>query len=167
MTQDIDVYNKIKDRLDVLKRYNVKCFFGDTIPVSACSYADYFSLKLQKHLIGNPACKFSDDASECIFDGNTITYSVIQMAVYMGFTEIYLLGCDSDFSGKTKHIISYEENKDDVAVKGTENFAAVSGIAYMTAKEFGDSHGIKIINSTNGGKLEVFPRKNLDEVLGI
>ena len=37
--------------------------------------------------------------------------------------------------------------------------------SYKTAKEYADSHGIKIYNATRGGKLEVYERVNLDEVL--
>ena len=36
--------------------------------------------------------------------------------------------------------------------------------AFEVAKQYADSHEIKIYNDTRGGKLEVFERKNLDEV---
>ena len=37
---------------------------------------------------------------------------------------------------------------------------------YICAKRFCDEHGIKIYNATRGGKLEVFPRVDFDEVFG-
>ncbi len=35
----------------------------------------------------------------------------------------------------------------------------------MAAKNYADSHGIKILNATRGGKLEVFERVNFDEIV--
>ena len=41
---------------------------------------------------------FSIDCSDKVYIGYTVTYIMIQMAAYMGFKEIYLLGMDHDFS---------------------------------------------------------------------
>ena len=51
--------------------------------------------------------KFSDNAYDCVYDGGTVTYSMMQIAAYMGFKEIYLLGCDCDYSGEKKHFKDY------------------------------------------------------------
>lgn len=102
--------------------------------------------------------KFSDDAYVCVFDGYTVTYSAIQLAVYMGFKEIYLLGCDCDYSGDKQHFADY-------GIKVTSNPENRMLTAYKFAKEYADTHGLKIYNATRGGKLEVFERVNLDEVL--
>jgi hypothetical protein len=37
--------------------------------------------------------------------------------------------------------------------------------AYISARKYADSHGIKIYNVTRGGKLEWFERKTLEESL--
>jgi len=47
--------------------------------------------------------RFSFDCAEEVFDGSTIAYSVLQLATYMGFKEIYLLGADCDYSGAVSH----------------------------------------------------------------
>ena len=49
--------------------------------------------------------------------------------------------------------------------KGVEFFKQKSDIAYTCAKEFSEVHGVHIYNCTRGGMLEVFERKDLDEVL--
>lgn len=41
---------------------------------------------------------FSDDIAQEISEGFTVTYAEIQMAAYMGFKEIYLLGVDFNYS---------------------------------------------------------------------
>ena len=37
--------------------------------------------------------------------------------------------------------------------------------AYYRAKEFADKNNVKIFNATRGGKLEVFERVNLDDIV--
>lgn len=111
--------------------------------------------------------KFSDDCFSRVYDGYTITYSCIELAVYMGFTEIYLLGVDCNFTGKNDHAFGYTvtgsslyemTNKNDILRIRMIN-------SYTAAKKYADSHGIKIFNATRGGKLEVFPRISLEEAL--
>ena len=41
--------------------------------------------------------RFSADISERVFDGQTITYMNLQMAYYMGFSEVYLIGVDFSY----------------------------------------------------------------------
>ena len=40
---------------------------------------------------------FSYDITDTIYSGPTILYEAVQIAVYMGFSEIYLLGVDCNF----------------------------------------------------------------------
>lgn len=35
----------------------------------------------------------------------------------------------------------------------------------MEAKQYADTHGVRIFNATRGGKLDVFERVDLDEIL--
>ena len=117
---------------------------------------------------------FSEIIEDHICGGGTITYAAIQIAAYMGFSEIYLLGVDHNYASS-----SFKDNKvsaNDVAgsyfegmptnIKMTKPNTDNSTRSFIKAKEYGDSHGIKIYNSTRGGKLEVFPRKSLEEVIG-
>jgi len=121
---------------------------------------------------------FSDDISNCIYDGATVTYTSIQCAVYLGFKEIILLGVD--------HSFAQERTKDGLKINtGIKNhfenyltdYAKESGsddeeyfifpvdfatMAFEKAKEYTDAHGIKIFNATRGGKLEVFERVDFD-----
>lgn len=105
-------------------------------------------------------------------EGGTITYHLIQIAVAMGFKEIYLIGMDFSFSfgigadGKYFEDKSIKSNhfgadnsKLDVAPNLYSNLRA-----YSVAKKYADNHGISIYNATRGGKLEVFPRINIDEI---
>ena len=111
--------------------------------------------------------KFSDDISRKVYFGATVAYDCMQIAAYMGFKTIYLLGMD---------LVPY--NKGDKSAYKYSNFFEqenqnsprpqmwVDNIinAYEVAKRYGDSHNIHIYNATRGGYLEVFERVNFDEL---
>ena len=104
--------------------------------------------------------KFSGDAYDIVYDGYSIAYSCLELAVYMGFKEIYLLGCDCTYAGEKEHFV--DSGVEDRARK----FATPKLIvAYEAAKKYADEHGIKIYNATRGGVLEVFERVTLENIL--
>lgn len=118
---------------------------------------DYYELYWRK-LVNKPV-RFSDDISLLVYDIATVAYSLMQIAVYMGFEEIYLLGCDCDYSGEKQHFADYGIKVDDAFT--TENNLMV---AFSAARKYADSHGIKIFNATRGGKLEIFERVDFDSL---
>ncbi len=109
----------------------------------------------------NKKPKFSDDFSKKSYTGTTVTYTCMQLAVYMGFKEIYLLGVDftggDTTDGEYSHFHAEEEL---VAVCYKDHVWS----AYTSAKQYADEHGIKIYNATRGGKLEIFPRIDFDSL---
>ena len=110
--------------------------------------------------IGKYHAKFSGNAYDIVYDGYSIAYSCLELAVYMGFKEIYLLGCDCTYLGEKEHFI------DSGVEDRTRKFATPKLIVgYKAAKKYADENGIKIYNATRGGVLEVFPRVNLDDII--
>lgn len=113
--------------------------------------------------------KFGTDITK-FYDGYTVTYSMIQFAAYMGFNEIYLIGVDANYSISNGHIDSnsyFDKNVFDKDKIGGLPDIAYNFMAYQVAKDYADANNIKIYNATRGGMLEVFPRVDLDEVLGL
>lgn len=102
---------------------------------------------------------FSEDVSQKVYSGDTITYIAIQFAAYMGFKTIYLIGVDANFqAGGVQHFYGSDVNDDkDISV-------SMQLKAYASAKQYADSHGIKIYNATRGGKLDVFERVDFDSL---
>lgn len=107
----------------------------------------------------------SEDFSLGSHYGTTITFEgALTLAFYLGCSEIYLLGVDCSAYGKrSAHF------KDDfiegLAYSLTPDCASSYDwniIAYQSAKQYADSHGIKIYNATRGGMLEVFERVDFD-----
>lgn len=103
--------------------------------------------------------KFSEDLSIGAYEGLTVTYFNIQLAIYMGFKEIYLLGVDHFYSGDENDHFSQKDICTNVPQTDKTTFS------YMKAQQYAKSHGIKIINVTRGGHLEVFERENFDDLI--
>lgn len=114
---------------------------------------------------------FSENAEQIMGRGETTVYQMLQMAVYMGYKYIYLLGMDLGFAGEQKTdgtvVVHDEENAYATFLKrksdGLSIYATDSVLRdYRAVKKYADEHGIKIYNATRGGYLEVFERVNFD-----
>ena len=113
--------------------------------------------------------RFNPDPNE-MYWGSTVVYNALQWAVYMGCDPIHLIGVDFNFiePQKTemdgKVMVSEGERNHfhpDYRPVGERWFAPNLNnqlISFQAAREAADSLGVRIINSTRGGKLEVFPR---------
>lgn len=131
--------------------------------------SDYFFSPKQA---GEQVPEFSEDIPRYIGVGNTVAYTAMQLAVYMGFSKIYLLGVDHSFQtyqDKDGNIIvdpnakdyfcdQYNQDKDQLFIPKLD----ISTLSYMAAQAYAESHPVTIYNATRGGKLEVFPRVDFD-----
>lgn len=104
--------------------------------------------------------KFSDDSHKIVYTDYSVIFCMMQLAVYMGFSEIYLLGSDCNYNQAKAHLVDHGV---------TDPFAAHAGdrLVYIHSKfkDFAESKGVKVYNCTRGGMLEVYPRKQLEDVL--
>lgn len=112
------------------------------------------------HRKGFGRFKFSDDCYSTIYDGYSIIFSLLQLACYMGFLEIYLLGCDCNYQQPKAHFIEYGHSDPHATIMGDKIICG-----HFEFKKFADKRGIKVVNCTRGGMLEVYPRMNLEDVL--
>ncbi len=93
--------------------------------------------------------------------GWTVSYIAIQLAVYMGFDEIYLLGMDN--SNWKKHCsVNYWSETPIMSGTSEELSTLVCRNAYKRAKAASVEYGFNIYNATRGGCLEEFQRVNFD-----
>lgn len=116
---------------------------------------DYYELYWSR-LTKKPV-RFSSDISTLVYDVATVTYSLMQIAVYMGFEEIYLLGSDCDYSGSKQHFEEY-------GITVINNPEKDIMVAHTAARDYAEKHNIKIYNATRGGKLEIYPRVDFDSL---
>ena len=124
------------------------------------SYKNHLPKWMKKNLI-----KLSKDLSVCAYDCFTVTIFAIQVAIYMGFKEIYIIGADCDYSGDKIHFIEMPDDRKKQSEGWLPDALSLSIDGYKAAAAFAEQCGVTIYNSTRGGKLEVFPRRDLDEVL--
>lgn len=163
--QDENVYKRMEKYIEELDCEGK--FISDTIlnqlNIQIPNDHYIFPLNLLNHNIRHQEyhTKFSKDIFAVVYSGYTITYSLIQIAVYMGFKEIYLLGTDCHYSNNMKHHFKdYDHVDPSFALAGQ-----MMTSAYKVAKQYADRNNIKIYNATRGGMLEVFERVDLDAVL--
>lgn len=157
--------------LDTMKKIpaKVKFFRQESFMVTskAGGKCVWLNVDGDRTLLEDP--KFSEDASEVVYAIGTVTYTMLQLAVYMGMREIYIIGCDNSYG--------LERKKDGTIVNnGTASYFAGSdsksdknvgstwemNIAYEYARIYADEHGINIYNATRGGHLEAFERVSFD-----
>lgn len=172
--QDYPIYEMYSENINLSK---------DTIVLSGDPLVDYkngnkiylhvkwirFPINWAYHkyegLQGRPYVKFSKDAYQRVYSGYTVTYSAIQLAMYMGFKEIYLLGVDCNYKGgKNNHfkMMKNEFVRNPIAAQAESD---VQRLAYHKALEVANEENVKIYNVSRGGELDVFERKVLEEVL--
>lgn len=152
----------INDNIQNIEDYNCKYkFIGD-----ACQ--EYWAREQDDsykiHATAGMTVGFSEEICQKLYwgykDGGTVTYVCLQLAVYMGFKEIYLLGVDCNYITGSKNNYFIEEGKED----NRDHREDLMMQAYAYAKEYADNHGISIYNATRGGMLEVFERVDFDSL---
>lgn len=116
-------------------------------------------------LVENELPQYAEDIRYGLYTCTTVIYHCIQLATYMGFKEIYLIGVDFNISGNYKNvnnhfIKNYYDNNSRTAIFYDDEQLR----SYKAAKKYADEHGIKIYNATRGGKLEIFPRVDFDSL---
>lgn len=108
--------------------------------------------------------------------GATVTYSALQLGIYLGVSKIYLVGVDLALrelealpreiralnASNNESTYSYSTCLNDVHwVEAHQQYAIK---AFRTAQRFAAYRGISILNASRGGNLEVFPRVHIDSL---
>jgi hypothetical protein len=95
----------------------------------------------------------------------TSTFPAIQIAVYMGFDPIYLIGVDLEWkvfeTNDVNHFHPGYNQKSHTKERYLE-IARAQKRSYEIAKHAADKAGVEIFNASVGGKLEVFPRAEFE-----
>lgn len=105
--------------------------------------------------------KFNDDISKGMYAFGTVSNIAIAIAMYMGFKEIYLIGCDC--SNLNKHIVNDITDMEKSDEKAAE-IAATQIKGYHNMRKIAEKRGVKIFNATKGGALEEFERVRFEDL---
>lgn len=118
----------------------------------------------KKTILHNGYPEWNINVDDYVCTGHTVVYVAIQLAIYMGFKEIYLLGVDCSYTstfenGQKGTNYFYESDNQIVQMDANNMF-----LAFESAKEMMRDCNVEIYNSTRGGKLETFDRIDLEEL---
>lgn len=168
--QDGFAYEKLRDKIKSAK-FNY-AFFGDwKMKKEYLNDQNWiqFPLSVWEYFMAYPEASFEDKVSfsgnafKRVCNGFSITYSALQLAVYMGFKEIYLLGSDCNYEKGVKNFAEYRDEKHmNACVNNGERMIR----AFEVAQNWAKKHDVRIYNATRGGMLEVFERVKLEDVVG-
>lgn len=128
--------------------------------IKNCKNIFYFSKRENRY---DCEC-FSLDFSQYIYAGSTVIYAAIQIAVYMGFEEIILLGVDMTRvkpGERIPHFYAGNLEEDKKLVKGDVDVVLK---VFKIAQEVTKKMGVRILNATRGGNVEVFERIDFDSL---
>jgi Protein of unknown function DUF115 len=120
---------------------------------------------------------FSDNPADGIQEGNTVTYVALQLAYYMGFQTVILIGVDHNFvtqgyphqevtsAGSDPNHFHPDYFGKGVKwhlpdLKGSEKYYKIAYAYYWLNDR-------QIIDATVDGKCPVFPKQNYKEVFGL
>lgn len=168
----------VYDNIDTINNYEVKYkFFPSTFKkvIKKTDNTFFFNMNRGFYEENSPNyCipRFSINCEERMYAGQSVTIMNIQLAFYMGFTEVYLIGMDFDYKLTAKDEVDgndilstkdEDENHFDPRYFGAgkkwhdpklENVF----ISYQFSKIVYERFNRKILNATPGGKLEIFDR---------
>jgi hypothetical protein len=118
---------------------------------------------------------FAPDVTIGAWEGATVTYVALQLAFYMGFSDVILIGVDHSFAteGPANELVTssgsdpnhFDESYFGVGVKWQLPDLKVSEIAYKLARDAYAADGRLIRDATVNGKLTIFPKVNYEEVV--
>ena len=104
----------------------------------------------------DPRC-FSMDITSGVCSGNVVTVDIcLQVCFFLGFSKVYLVGCDSDMTGDFDGRF-YQSDDPFITPRPIES--------YELCKKAYEKYDREIINCTVGGKLEVFKRQRLEDAI--
>lgn len=120
-----------------------------------------------------PAGVFSNDAAEYVYKSKTVAIVALQLAAFLGFNPIYLIGCDTNYtvpqSVEREGEMTLRSTQDDDPNHFAPNYFGKSALwrdpnpeamlrNYEMVAQIAQERGLQIFNATVGGKLEAFPR---------
>ena len=112
--------------------------------------------------------RFAYDLTGRVWEGATVTNVVLQLAFYMGFEQVILIGVDHNFASKgdaNKIVVSTGEDLNHFSPayfgKGFRwqlPDLDTSEIGYTLARKAYRKAGREVLDATVGGKLTIFPK---------
>ncbi len=118
--------------------------------------------------------KFAKNAAGRLWEGATVTYTALQVAFHLGFSQVILIGVDHNFATKGKPNTTIVSQGDDPNHFHPGYFGKgfrwqlpdleTSEQAYRLARQVYEQAGREVMDATVGGKLQVFPKVDYESL---
>jgi hypothetical protein len=118
--------------------------------------------------------KFARDVAGRVWEGGTVTYTALQVAYYLGFSKIILVGVDHNYvtPGKPNETVvsqGDDPNHFDPGYFGKGFRWQLPDIeawnyAYSVARKAIEGDGREVVDATIGGKLQIFKKVAYDSL---
>lgn len=137
---------------------------------------DFCKERVHKIFTRGAPWSFYGNILDTISEGYTVTYVAMQIAYFMGFKNVFLVGVDHNFQQQGKPNEQQEYKGDDINhfhpdyFKGQQwHLADMEGneASYALAKHRFHKDGRNIFDATIGGKLKVFEKIDFETALQI
>ena len=130
------------------------------------------AIRVHQHIgFNEDIFKISHDISSFVTSSPTVSFIAMQIAAYLGYKEIYLLGFDHNYSfefasngsiirtnSERAHFFEDDIPEDIIAnVRGMQR-------SYECFRDYAKENRMVVKNATRGGKLQVFERVDFDSL---
>lgn len=126
-------------------------------------------------LMSNGTVRFScDPVRRGLWEGATVTFVAMQLAYFMGFDTVILVGVDHSFAtqGEANKLVTsqgpdpnhFSPHYFGAGVRWQLPDLETSEVAYQLARQQFEAAGRSIVDATVGGKLTVFPKRDLKDL---
>jgi len=165
LSQNFEQIESVEAKYKIFPNYPIEV--ANSFPGSI-----YFKLKYEDFYPNAP--EFSNNLMTHLHWGSSIVYTQMQLAAAMGFEKIYLIGVDYSYkvpSRKDGKILTSEGEVNhfhkDYRKPGEKWYQPnlhYHEKSFTKAYEFAQKNGFEILNATRGGKLEIFPRVDFNNL---
>jgi hypothetical protein len=118
--------------------------------------------------------RFATDLRGRLWEGATVTYAALQVAYFLGFSEVVLIGVDHSFATQGKPNTTVVSQGDDPNHFDPGYFGKgfrwqlpdldTSERSYALARMAYEADGRRVLDATIGGKLQIFPKVAYDSL---
>lgn len=158
---DINFYSDIGLEKNFLKTYSdiLFCYSGIKNDIAIDTvYFDYIQSELKNDMI------FQDDLTKPLIAYQSVVHFAIQIAYYLGFTKIYLLGVDIDYEKNKGHFYNDLKGENE-----RENISIINASKMLKGLELCSNwlnkKNIKIFNASPLGVVNCMPKVNYKEII--
>lgn len=146
--------------------------------VSFLSFGPCFERKIVDdrfyYVITGYTHRFSFDPYGRISEGSTVTFVALQLAFFMGFKNIFLIGVDHNFEAQGRphekqHLEGVDTNHFHPDYFSGQDWHLPdlwgSELSYEMARYFFERDGRQIFDATMNGKLQVYPKVTFEDAV--